>query len=104
MTDLALKNGDLHDGSLVGGVDDVVQRCTIALQKFLGEWRLNQLAGCDWLREPRLDAEDAGAIAVAAVAQVTGVSSVTLNGVTVDAGRGAIIRLTINGTEAVINV
>ena len=104
MTDLALKNGDLYDGSLTDGWDDVAQRCTIALQKFTGEWRLNRLAGCDWLREPRLTDEDAGAIAMAAVAQVAGVSSVTLEGVVVDAGRGAIIRLTINGTEAVINV
>lgn len=104
MTDLALKNGDLHDGALIDSGEDVVQRCTIALQKFLGEWRLNRLAGCDWLREPRLTAQDAGAIAMAAVAQVTGVSSVTMESVVVDANRGAIIRLTINGTEAVINV
>lgn len=104
MSDLELKHGDLAFGGLIGGPEGVVQRCTIALQKFLGEWRLNTLAGCDWLREPRLTADDAGAIAAAAVAQVDGVSSCVIDSVTVDAGRGAIIRLTINGMEAVVNV
>ena len=104
MSDLELRHGDLAFGGLIGGPEDVVQRCTIALQKFLGEWRLNTLAGCDWLREPRLTRDDVGAIAAVAVAQVDGVSSCAIDSVTVDAGRGAIIRLTINGTETVVNV